>query len=183
MSKNNDIFNILFAAAGLVGVGYAVCAHTKLAKISERLDKSIDNLAEDMEIDIPEELVNKAVERAVQDEASRAVRRATDETILALKRDIRSEVQKAVDKEYESIKSSVLKEVTDSAAKIDTARVRRDVEAAAKKAVLEKFDDNLDDILDKFNENLDNTAKIYSSIRETLTQSSKSGKEYVIRVD
>ena len=183
MTKNNDIINVLFAAAGLLGVGYAICAHTKLAKISDRLDKSIDDLASDTEIDIPEELVNKAVEKAVQDEAARAVKRATDETILALKRDIHSEVQKAVDKEYDTIKDSVLREATASAAKIDAVRVRRDVESAAKKAVLEKFDDNLDDILEKFNENLDNTAKIYSSIRETLTQTSKSGKEYVIRVD
>lgn len=182
MTKN-DIFSTLFGLAGFVGIGYAVCAHSKLAKISERLDKSIDDLAEDMEIDIPEELVNKAVERAVQDETARAVKRATDEAILALKRDIHSEVQKAVDKEYKSVKDSVLKEITASAAKIDASRVRRDVEAAAKEAALEKFNDNLDGILEKFNENLDNTAKIYGSIREALTQSSKSGKEYVIRVD
>lgn len=130
-----------------------------------------------------EELINKAVEKAVQDEAARAVNKATNETILTLKREIHSEVQKVIDKEYESVKDSVLKEITASAAKIDSARVRRDVESAAKEAVLEKFDDNLDDILEKFNENLDNTAKIYSSIRETLTQTLKSGKEYIIRVD
>lgn len=172
MTKNNDIINILFAAAGLVGVGYAVCAHTKLARISERLDKSIDDLASGTEIGIPEELINKAVEKAVQDEAARAVNKATNETILALKREIHSEVQKAIDKEYESVKDSVLKEITASASKIDAARVRRDVESAAKEAVLEKF-----------NENLDNTTKIYSSIRETLTQTPKSEKKYVIRVD
>lgn len=183
MSKNNDIFNFLVCTAGLVGVGYAICAHTKLAKVNELLNKSIDSLAEGVEVDISEDLVNKAVKKAVQDEASRAVKKATDESVLALKKDIRLEVQKAVDKEYESIKESVLKEVTDSASKIDLARVRRDVEAAATDAALAKFDDNLDDILDKFNENLGNTAKIYSSIRETLTRGAKSGNEYIIRID
>ena len=182
MTKN-DFINYLFGAAGLIGIGYGLCAHTKLAKVSNRLDKSIDDLADNTEIDIPEELVNKAVEKAVQAEAKRAVERATNETISAMKKDIHAEVQKEVNKEYDSIKDSVLKEITVSASKIDVAKIRRDVEEAAKEAALDKFDDNLDDILEKFNENLDNTSRIYSSIRETLTKSSNSGKEFVVRLD
>lgn len=182
MTKN-DIFNFLVCTAGLVGVGYGLCAHTKLAKVSGRLDKSIDDLADNTEIDIPEELVNKAVEKAVQAEAKRAVERATNETISAMKKDIHAEVQKEVNKEYDSIKDSVLKEITVSASKIDVTKVRRDVEEAAKEAALDKFDDNLDDILEKFNENLDNTSRIYSSIRETLSKGSNSGKEFVVRLD
>lgn len=182
MTKN-DFINYLFGAAGLIGVGYGICAHTKLSKVSNRLDKSINDLADGTDIDIPEELVNKAVEKAVQAEAKRAVERATNESIATLKEDIHSEVTKEVNREYDDLKAAVLKEITASAAKIDTARVRRDVEEAAKEAALEKFDDNLDDILEKFNENLDNTSRIYSSIRETLTKSSNSGKEFVVRLD
>ena len=182
MTKN-DFINCLFGAAGLIGVGYGICAHTKLAKVSNRLDKSIDDLADNTEIDIPDELINKAVEKAVQAEAKRAVERATNETISAMKKDIHAEVQREVNREYDSIKDSVLKEITVSASKIDATKVRRDVEEAAKKAALDKFDDNLDDILEKFNENLDNTSRIYSSIRETLTKGSNSGKEFVVRLD
>lgn len=180
MSKSNDIFNFLVCATGLVGIGYAVCAHTKLSKVSERLERSIDDLASNTEIDIPEDLVNKAVEKAVQTEAKRAVERATTEAITALKKDIYTEVQKAVDKEYDSIKDSVLKEITAVASKIDVARVRRSIEEAAKDAAIEKFDDNLDDILEKFNESLDNTSKIYSSIREAITKDTTSGRRFVV---
>lgn len=183
MSKNFDIINVLFGAVGLIGVGYAVCAHSKLAKVSDRLDKGIDEVANNMEFDIPEELINKAVERAVAIEAKKAVERATNESIATLKKDIHSEVTKEVNREYDELKSTVLKEITASAAKIDTARVRRDVEEAAKEAALEKFDDNLDDILEKFNESLSNTSKIYSSIRDAITKSSNSGKEFVVRLD
>lgn len=182
MTKN-DFINYLFGAAGLIGIGYGLCAHTKLSKVSNRLDKSINDLADGTDIDIPEELVNKAVEKAVQAEAKRAVERATNETISAMKKDIHAEVQKEVNKEYDSIKDSVLKENAVSASKIDVTKVRRDVEEAAKEAALNKFDDNLDDILEKFNENLDNTSRIYNSIRETLTKSSNSGKEFVVRLD
>ena len=54
MNKSNEIINILFGLAGLVGIGYAIGTHTKLAKVSERLDRSIDEIADNMEFDIPE---------------------------------------------------------------------------------------------------------------------------------
>ena len=182
MTKN-DFINYLFGAAGLIGVGYSICAYMKFSKVSNRLDKSINDLADGMDIDIPEELVNKAVEKAVQAEAKRAVERATNETISAMKNDIHIKVQKEVDNEYESIKDSVLKEITVSASKIDAVKVRRDVEEAAKEAALDKFNDNLDDILEKFNESLNNTSKIYSSIRDAITRDSSSGKNFVVRLD
>lgn len=183
MTKSNDIISILFGIVGLVGIGYAIGTHTKLAKVSERLDRSINDIADNMEFDIPEELISKAVDEAVNTEARKAVNRVTNETISELKRDVRSEVQRAIDKEYNNLKDTVLKEITVQASKIDVSRVRRSVEEAAEQAALDKFDDNLDDILEKFNDNLTNTSKIYSSIRETLAKNSDSGKEFVVRLN
>lgn len=179
MTKN-DVFGIVFGFTGLVAIGYAIGTHTKMAKISERLDQSINDLSDNMEFDIPEKLINKAVEKAAKDEAKRAVETATKEAIEQVKKDIHAKIQQEVEKEYDSIKDSVLKEITVSASKIDTNRVRRDVEEAAKKAALDKFDDNLDDILEKFNDNLTNTSKIYSSIRDAITKESISGKQFVV---
>ena len=182
MTKN-DIFATLLGIAGLVGIGYAIGTHTKMARISERLDRSINDLADNMEIDISEKLIDKAVEEAAKNEARRAVEAATREVVDQVKKDIHAKVQREIDKEYDSIKDSVLKEITVSASKIDTSKVRKDVEEAAKKAVLDKFDDNLDDILEKFNKDLENTSKIYGSIREALTKDSSSSKGFVVRLD
>lgn len=182
MTKN-DVFGILFGVAGLVSIGYAIGTHTKMARISERLDRSINDLADNMEIDIPEKLIDKAVEEAAKNEARRAVETATRDVMSQVKNDIHTKVQREVDKEYDSIKDSVLKEITVSASKIDASKVRKDIEEAAKKAALGKFDDNLDDILEKFNNDLENTSKIYGSIREAITKSSNSGKGFVVRLD
>lgn len=179
---NNEIVNILFGIAGLVGIGYAIGTHTKLAKISERLDRGIDELSDNMEIDIPEELVNKAIDKAVQVEVRRAVEKATRDTVATMKKDIHAQVKSTIDDEYDNLKDAVLKEITNEAAKIDASRVRRSVEEAAEKAALEKFDDNLDDILEKFNDNLDNTSRIYSSIRDTLTKNADSNKGFTVRL-
>ena len=186
-NSNNSIISTLIGAAGLIGLGYGLAMHTKIAKVSERLDQSIDSLADNMEIDIPDELINKAVDKAVSAAAKNAVSIATNNAVAEVKHDIRVKVSAAVEKEYESIKDNVLKEIIVATSKIDESRVRREVEKAAKEAALKKFDDNLDDILEKFNGDLDNTAKIYSAIKNVLNTSTPaqvtpSPKEYVFRV-
>lgn len=176
----DGVVGLVGIVAGLVGVGYALGTRSKMAKISDRLNRSIDELANRTEIDIPTDVVNRAIEKAAENEAKRAVSQAYSEAITVVKNDIHRQVNAAVEKEYSNIKESVLKELVDEAAKIDTKRVRADVEKAAKDRALEKFDDNLEDILESFNDNLKNTSKIYNSIADSMTKN--NNKEMVFRV-
>lgn len=182
-----SIFNTIVGIAGLIGIGYGIATHNKMSKISERLDKTIDSLADDMEIDISDGLINKAVDKAVANAAKNAVSIATNNAMTEIKRDIHSKVSAAVEREYDSIKDKVLSEATVSASKIDVNRVRKDVEAAAKKAAMDKFDTNLDSILEKFRGDLDNAAKFYTAINNimnpaTIAPVQPAPKEYIIRV-
>lgn len=183
MGKNNNLDMFIGAAGlvvGLVGVGYAFGTRSKMAKISDILNCSIDDLANRTEIDIPEEMISRAVERAVAVEAKRAVVKATDDALKDVKKDIHRQVSDAVESEYSNIKESVLKELTLEASKIDAKRVRDDVEKAAKDQALEKFDDNLDDILEKFNGDLENISRIYKSIAGAMNKNNE--KEMVFRI-
>ena len=182
MSNNNNIFTAIISVAGLVGIGYGVACHNNMVKISKRLDKSIDSLANDMDINISEELVNKAVDKAVNAAVKSAVDKATNEAITEVRRDIRREVASAVDKEYEALKGSVLNEITVSASKIDMDKVRRDVEHGAERMALEKFDANLEGILKNFNNNLDNAAKVYSIVKSMPSSSVNANREFVVKL-
>lgn len=183
MNKNNmDWKGIVVGALAIFGVGYAVAMHTKLAQVGNRLDKSIDELAGKTDVDISANIVDAAVEKAVASEAKRVVEKATNDALAELKKDIHRTVSDAVEVEYTNIRETVLKKATEEAAKIDVARVRKDVERAAEKIALEKFDANLDGILEKFNNNLDNTSKIYSSIASSVVRPMDSGKEFVFKV-
>lgn len=184
MSKNifTDWKDIAIGALAIFGLGYGLAMHTKLAKVADRLDKSIDDLSKGTEVDIPKEIIDRAVEKAVTVEAKRVVEKATEEALTELKRDIRTNVSTAVDKEYETIKDSVLAQVTKAAGEINVSKVRADVEKAAKAAAMEKFNDNLEDILEKFNDNLDYTHKIYNSIASSMTRGAEPAKEYVFKV-
>lgn len=182
MNKHDNLVGMLGIAAGLIGIGFAWGTHSKMAKISEKLDQSIDELASNTPIDIPNSMIERAVEKAVAIEAKQAVGKATDAAIVAVKRDIHKQVSDAVEEEYSNIKSVVLEELVNEAAKIDVKRVRADIEKAAKQIALEKFDDNLDDILEKHNSELENVRKIYKAIADTMVPNKSNDNEVVLRL-
>lgn len=174
-NKFDGIVGLLGVTAGLIGVGYALGMRSKMAKISEKLDCSIDELANNTQVDIPDSMVERAVEKAVSEHVKQAVSRATDRIVVDVKNDIHKQVSDAVESEYSRIKDTVLKELTDEAAKIDAKRVRSDVERAAKERALEKFDDSLDDILEDYKGNLNNVSRIYKSFADAVTPSNNGG--------
>ena len=181
-NKFDGIVGIVGIGLGLVGIGYALGTHTKMAKISDNLERSIDDLASDVPVDIPNDMIERAVERAVAYEAKQAVNKVADRVKHEVEYDMHKQVCDAIEQEYSNIKDVVLKELTDEAAKIDAKRVRYDVEKAAKEKALEKFDDNLDDIIENFNDQLKNTSKIYTSIADTMTKYKSNDGSTVLRI-
>ena len=181
MSKFDNMVGLFGAAVGLVGIGYALGAHSKMAKISEKLDLSIEDLASKTPVSIPDSMIERATEKAVALEVKNAVGKATDIVLRDVKRDIHKQVSDAVESEYSDIKSDVLNEVANEVATIDVKRVRADVEKAAKEAVLEKLDDNMDDILENFNDQLKNTSRIYNSIADTMGKYKVSSVTLIFR--
>lgn len=166
---NKDIFvGILGVTVGLIGVGYAMGSHSKMAELSKKLDTSIDELANNTVVDIPDEMIERAVEKAVTREVKQAVSKATDVAVAAVKRDMHKQVSDAVESEYSDIKETVLEELTTAAAKIDAKRVRADVERAAKEHAIKKFDDNLDDILEGHKREIENVTRIYKTIADAM---------------
>ena len=60
---NSDaMFGLVGIVAGLVGVGYAIGAHSKMAQIANKLDSSIDELASNTPVDIPNDMIERAVD-------------------------------------------------------------------------------------------------------------------------
>ena len=92
MRINADSFvGVGICILGLVGVGYAIGVHSKMKVMCDRLDTSIDNLANNTEIDIPAKVIDQAVQKAVERESYSAVKRATEEVVADAKREIELE--------------------------------------------------------------------------------------------
>ena len=183
MSKYDNMLGMIGGAIGLIGIGYALGTHSKMAKISEKLELSIDDLAIQSPVDISDSLIERATEQAVAREVKDAVGKVTDAALKDVKRDIHKQVSDAIESEYTDIKGEVLEEVKNEEAKLDVKRVRADVEKAAKEAVLEKLDTNMDDILENFNAQLNSTSRIYNSIADTMGKYRSSEGGTVLRIN
>lgn len=163
MRINADSFvSVGICILGLVGVGYAIGVHSKMKVMCDRLDTSIDNLANNTEIDIPAKVIDQAVQKAVERESYSAVKRATEEVVADAKREIESRVGTAVKAQYDAISDGVADQIAKNVARID--------ESKAKEQIAEKFDDKLDDLLEEFNGNLQNVGKIYKSIARSFSK-------------
>ena len=171
MKLNSDtLLSFGVFGLGLVAIGYAVGVHSRMKAVADKLDTSIDKIANDMEVEIPSKIIEQAVQKAVDRESYTAVRRATDVVVDGLKKEINDQVSTAVKASYDSIADGVTSEIAKNVAKIDEARLKREVVTKAKEQIAEKFDDKLDDILEEFNGNLQNVGKIYKSIAKSFSK-------------
>lgn len=174
MSKTVD-FDILVGAAGwivgLIGIGYAIGTHSKVNKLCDKLDCSVEDLVDNTDIHIPEETINRVVERAVAKRADYAVDRAIRAAVVKVQDEITNQVASAVNKECDRLEDSVKKEIKSQIRLIDISDLRREV----KEEAAEKLEESMDDILEKFNGDLENVSKIYSSIANAITKNSETG--------
>lgn len=162
MKLNSDtLLSFGVFGLGLVAIGYTIGVHSRMKAVADKLDT---------EVEIPSKLIEQAVQKAVDRESYTAVRRATDVVVDGLKKEIGDQVSTAVKASYDSIADGVTSEIAKNVAKIDEARLKKEVVAKAKEQIAEKFDDKLDDILDEFNGNLQNVGKIYKSIAKSFSK-------------
>ena len=59
--NSNELKNILGFIVGAAGIGYGIYMSRKMNKICNRIDKSLETMEDNIEIDIPQALVEKAI--------------------------------------------------------------------------------------------------------------------------
>lgn len=178
MSRSDlNYYGVIF---GVVGIGYALIVSAKADKLCKKIDKTVDNASSLINVDIPNKLIEQAVEKAVDREVSSAVEYAAHRAVKAVKADIHEQVKAAVDSAYKDIKESVSAEVAKEVANIDMKRLSKDVTAQAEQKIIDKFDDNLDELLEKFNHELSSVSKIYKSISDAMARN--NDKETYLKI-
>ena len=148
------------------GVGYIGYLHSKINELSSMVQVAVDDLAAQTEITISDDILDRAVQKAVDREVSYISTRI----VRDLNSEIRSEVKHSVDLSSVTIKSLASKEIERQVRNIDISDMEKEVVNRAKDAIAEKFDTKLDGILDDFNDQLQSVQKIYSSIAKSIAR-------------
>lgn len=159
---------------GLIGVGYAIGSNRKMGDICNKIGVAIDNLASRTDVDVSEGIVKQAINKAVDSETNRIVRKVTTSVIDTMEKDIHSQVASAVVCKTSEIGEAVTDKIAKEVSKIDMNALSAKVTEKAQDAVLKKFDGNLDGILNKFNNDLNNVSKIYNSIANNMANNSNN---------
>lgn len=166
--------NLLYAAAGVIGTaflgmcGVAGSAIHKLNKVSEKLDIAVDDLYKETVINVPEELVNRTVERAAKDEAKYQVAKAMDKVRKDVVEAYRSDIKTAVEEEFKLQKGDLTKTLRKKIDDVDINEIKREVKVECKDYVAKKLKKDLDEISDKYTEQADAMVGIYSTIASKI---------------
>ena len=174
MLNRSAIQLIVTGIGAIASIGYSIYVSHKTKKQFESMvDDIAGKLSTEVDIDISEEIVDKAVQTSVAREADRQVTKAVDIAVRDIKgktqQDLSSKVSTAVNSSYSDIKSQVREELQKQLGHIDISEVRKEVIADAKKEVADRLDKDIDEILEDYNKNLKNVSNIYSSIAKTIS--------------
>ena len=167
----NKVVACIGGALGTCGIAYLIYNSIKINKVCKKMNTTIDQLADEIEIDISESIVEAAVQQAIDKEVTKIAIVEANKVSKAIQRDVHDQIKTAVDVSYSELKEKISKDMAKQAANINIQELKDKVRAEAEEKILEKFDHELDDISEKFNKNLDNVGKIYQSIADTMNKS------------
>lgn len=159
--KAGRILGYILAGASVVA---AVYCGKKLKDVMGVVNSAVTDVSSLTYIDVQQAVVDKAVEKAAQNAAGKAVK-ATEGLMTSM---VERAVTSAVVNAKEPLKQAVTEKMAREIAMIDKSELTEAIEESAKAMILEKFEGRLDGIAADFSRNLENVGKIYQSIAETM---------------
>lgn len=172
MKINSTIIGLGIAGASVIVSAVAVIissrANKRIKNTCETLDASIDAISEDVELDVSEEIVTAAIERAASIFAREEVRKLGKDALDSAKKEIRTEVKKSVNMAYANLKSGVKEELDRQIRDIDISGIKKQVIEEASEKAKDKFSNELDAIAVRFSNDLESSSKIYKTIADKL---------------
>lgn len=166
MNKNEIIFGGL-VIGNIVTAIVAIYEAVKLRDISNEFGLATKRIVSD-EIDIDEVLVNSAVKKAVEREASYHVDKACEKAAKKIISSFESEIKNAVEDEFKIQRDGVAKEMKRQIGQIDIRDIKREIVAEAKSECAKKLKNDLEEISDKYTDQLDSMTTIYQTIASKI---------------
>lgn len=174
--------NIIGIIVGIAGVAYAYYSNVKIREVAEKLDLTLDDLANKADVKVEDSMLKAAAEMAVEKEVGRLARMAAMNACSKVSEDMQDRVKDAVNAEYENISKSVLEEVTLRVSRIDEDDLKKRITKGAEDKIVTKFEGSLDGLLNNCSEKVGTIMKVYDSIEGHIRDRDKSSSRYHISI-
>ena len=166
--SKNDILAGAVLSAFTVTIIYAFDATRKLKTISDRLNMTVKDLVDGIDINVSEKLINEAVDSEVKKEVRYQVEKAANKAAGDIVSGYKSEIRDVVEDEFKKQKNDVAKSLKSKIDDIDIRELKREVVREAKDATAAKLKKDLEDISDKYTEQIESMTSIYSTIASKI---------------
>jgi len=167
--ERNELIGIGVIAGFAATIGYAIKVTMDLKNVSQKMDIAVKDLVHKTSIDVPQDMLDRSIERAVTTEVRYQVEKSCSSAVSAVRSEITKEIKNTVNNEFQRQKDDVAKELKRKINNLDISSIRQEVIKEAKDTAAAKFKSDLDDILEKHNEELESVTRIYSSIADKLS--------------
>lgn len=163
--KVNAVFKGITSTAAVIGAG--CCIHE--VRTSRRLvSAAVDTIGDSVDVEVSQELIDAAVEKATNAHISKTVKAAVDRNWRDIQTETGKKVEEAVRASREEISQGVAEALAKECEKINRSDILTDIRDKAKDALAEKLDNKLDEITDEYSKNLSNMGKVYEALAEKL---------------
>ena len=171
MSTNKlDILLISAASVSFAGfVGTAIYAHInakRLKRLSDKFGVAIDHIVDETDIQIPQEIMDRAMNEAVKRAAKHQVEVSAIEVTSRIKSDMSVHLREKVEDCTKNLEDDIKAEYRKQIKNLDLDDIRSEVVAEVREKALKMIKSNMDDIIEKHNDELDATARVYESLKE-----------------
>ena len=119
INLNGKELGIAGVIIGVAGTVYGIWREKKSNDLAKKLDTTLTNLENKTEVNISQDVVNKAVKNAVERHASAAAKRAADQAGENIRDDMDSMIRKDVDRVYSELKGKVSERVDEEINNLD----------------------------------------------------------------
>ena len=178
--KLGAIFGGTAIAVVLLGLGLI---HLKVKKVDDKLEenekdvkkakgnieKAVKDLAEVTPVEIKEDIVRRAIDKAVDAEVSRAVYKTAQEVRGDMDREINSQVRSEIIAQRDKVIDNVDRKLVEEVDRISRDDIVNDVQRKITNMVIDRMERDLTDIRDQYARKLDkNVEEVTRKYREKL---------------
>lgn len=138
--KFNEV-GIIGLVVGVIGTAYGIWRDKKGNEVSKKLNRTIDELDKRTVVEVREDIITAATNRAVERQVASAVKKAIDNVSKQIRDDCGSMIRKDVDRVYSDLKESVQERVSEEIAALDYDELREEIQRKAEHKVFEEIRD------------------------------------------
>lgn len=162
------LINLSAVAAGVIAS--IVYSNNRARKTEERFLRAVDDAAEklsgEIEVDIPEDMVNRALQIAIVRDSEKFVKQAVAAIQKETTNNLETEIKTEVNKAYSDVKSQIREKLNAAVGKVDISEVRKEVVADAKYEAAKRLRSDMDDILNDYKKSVE---KAKEELEDTLS--------------